>query len=36
VLQADVGCDFDFLQAVPGEPHRSDPDGLVEGWLEGW
>ena len=36
VLQADRGCDFDFLQARPGEPAESVPLGLLEGWVGGW
>jgi dihydroxy-acid dehydratase len=36
VLQADEGCDFDFLRAVPGEPPESDPYGLLSGWVGGW
>jgi dihydroxy-acid dehydratase len=36
VLQADQGCDFDFLRAVPGEPLETLPTGLLSGWLGGW
>jgi dihydroxy-acid dehydratase len=36
VLQADEGCDFDFLRAVPGEPPESEPYGLLSGWVGGW
>jgi dihydroxy-acid dehydratase len=36
VLQADEGCDFDFLRAVPGEPPESEPYGLHSGWVGGW
>jgi dihydroxy-acid dehydratase len=36
VLQADEGCDFDFLRARPGEPAESEPLGLLSGWLGGW
>ena len=39
VLQADEGCDFDFLRAVPGEPAESEPLGLLTGdagWIGGW
>jgi dihydroxy-acid dehydratase len=36
ILQADRGCDFDFLRALPGEPAESDPLGLVEGLIGGW
>jgi dihydroxy-acid dehydratase len=36
VLQADQGCDFDFLCARPGEPAESEPLGLLSGWIGGW
>ena len=36
VLQADEGCDFDFLRAVPGERDATDPYGLLSGWVGGW
>jgi dihydroxy-acid dehydratase len=36
VLQADEGCDFDFLRALPGEPAESEPYGLLTGWVGGW
>jgi dihydroxy-acid dehydratase len=36
VLQADEGCDFDFLRARPGEPAASEPLGLLSGWIGGW
>ncbi len=36
VLQADEGCDFDFLQKVDGEPIESEPHGLLDGWIGGW
>jgi dihydroxy-acid dehydratase len=36
VLQADTGCDFDFLRRVPGEPVQPDPLGLVGGPIGGW
>jgi dihydroxy-acid dehydratase len=36
VLQADEGCDFDFLRAVPGERAASEPYGLLAGWVGGW
>jgi dihydroxy-acid dehydratase len=36
VLQADQGCDFDFLRARPGEPAQSEPYGLLSGWVGGW
>lgn len=36
VLQADEGCDFDFLRARAGEPGDTEPYGLLEGWVGGW
>jgi dihydroxy-acid dehydratase len=36
VLQADEGCDFDFLRALPGEEAESEPLGLLHGWVGGW
>ncbi len=36
VLQADEGCDFDFLRALPGEEAVSEPYGLLSGWVGGW
>jgi dihydroxy-acid dehydratase len=36
VLQADEGCDFDFLRAVPGEAPATEPLGLLSGWVGGW
>jgi dihydroxy-acid dehydratase len=36
VLQADQGCDFDFLRALPGEAAQSEPLGLLSGWVGGW
>jgi dihydroxy-acid dehydratase len=36
VLQANEGCDFDFLRAVPGEEPESEPLGLLHGWVGGW
>jgi dihydroxy-acid dehydratase len=36
VLQADEGCDFDFLRARPGEPEETEPYGLLSGWVGGW
>ncbi len=36
VLQANEGCDFDFLRARPGEPAESEPLGLLTGWIGGW
>jgi dihydroxy-acid dehydratase len=36
VLQADTGCDFDFLRGREGEPPQPDPLGLVGGPIGGW
>ncbi len=36
VMQADTGCDFDFLRSREGEPAESDPLGLVGGPIGGW
>jgi len=36
VLQADRGCDLDFLVAVPGETPERDPVGMLTGWIGGW
>jgi dihydroxy-acid dehydratase len=36
VLQADTGCDFDFLRCRIGEPAEPDPLGLVGGPIGGW
>jgi dihydroxy-acid dehydratase len=36
VLQADQGCDFDFLRKLPDEPPQTDPLGLVGGAIGGW
>jgi dihydroxyacid dehydratase/phosphogluconate dehydratase len=36
VLQANEGCDFDFLRARPGEPPEREPLGLLRGWVGGW
>ena len=36
VLQANEGCDFDFLRAVPGEEPQREPYGLLSGWIGGW
>jgi dihydroxy-acid dehydratase len=36
VLQADTGCDFDFLRGREGEPPEPDPLGLVGGPIGGW
>jgi dihydroxy-acid dehydratase len=36
VLQANQGCDFDFLRRVPGEEPQREPYGLLSGWIGGW
>jgi dihydroxy-acid dehydratase len=36
VLQADTGCDFDFLRPVPDDPVGREPYGLLSGWVGGW
>ncbi|HEV2107682.1 MAG TPA: IlvD/Edd family dehydratase [Thermomicrobiales bacterium] len=36
VLQADQGCDFDFLRKLPDESFATDPLGLVGGPIGGW
>jgi dihydroxy-acid dehydratase len=36
VLQANEGCDFDFLRAADGEPPSREPLGLLSGWVGGW
>jgi dihydroxy-acid dehydratase len=36
VLQADQGCDFDFLRHLDGEESRREPYGLLSGWIGGW
>jgi dihydroxy-acid dehydratase len=36
VLQADRGCDFDFLVGRRGERPNSEPVGMVTGWIGGW
>ena len=36
VLQANEGCDFDFLRRVPGEEPQREPYGLLSGWIGGW
>jgi dihydroxy-acid dehydratase len=36
VLQADEGCDFDFLRGVDAAKDGSLPDGILEGWIGGW
>lgn len=36
VLQAHLGCDFDFLRKLPDEPIESNPLGLVGEAISGW
>jgi dihydroxy-acid dehydratase len=36
VLQANEGCDFDFLRRLPGEEAEREPYGLLSGWVGGW
>ncbi|HWF72593.1 MAG TPA: IlvD/Edd family dehydratase [Solirubrobacteraceae bacterium] len=36
VLQANEGCDFDFLRSLPGEEPDREPYGLLSGWIGGW
>ena len=36
VMQADQGCDFDFLTNTPGDRPRDLPYGLFHGWVGGW
>jgi dihydroxy-acid dehydratase len=36
ILQADEGCDFDFLRHLPGEEPQREPYGLLSGWIGGW
>jgi len=36
VLQANEGCDFDFLQALPDSEAETEPFGLLSGWVGGW
>jgi len=35
VLQADQGCDFDFLVGRSQNP-AEEPDAIFEGWIGGW
>jgi dihydroxy-acid dehydratase len=35
VLQADQGCDFDFLVGRSQHPEE-EPDAIFEGWIGGW
>jgi dihydroxy-acid dehydratase len=36
VLQANEGCDFDFLRRLPDKEPERDPYGLLSGWVGGW
>ena len=36
VLQANEGCDFDFLRHLDGEESQREPYGLLSGWIGGW
>jgi dihydroxy-acid dehydratase len=36
VLQANEGCDLDFLRHLGGEEDRREPYGLLKGWIGGW
>jgi dihydroxy-acid dehydratase len=36
VMQANVGCDFDFLRKQAGESAENEPLGLFTGWIGGW
>jgi hypothetical protein len=35
VLQADQGCDFDFLVGRSQRPEE-EPDAIFDGWVGGW
>ena len=35
VLQADEGCDFDFLRGRSPKP-EDEPVGMLTGWIGGW
>jgi dihydroxy-acid dehydratase len=35
VMQADQGCDFDFLRGRSRDP-GAEPEGLLSGWVGGW
>lgn len=35
VLQADRGCDFDFLVGRSQHPEQ-EPDAIFDGWVGGW
>jgi len=36
VLQADEGCDFDFLRGRDPKANQLEPYGLLSGWVGGW
>ena len=36
VMQANYGCDFDFLRKPADEAFETEPLGLATGWLGGW
>src|SRR5205823_3739176 len=36
VLQANEGCDFDFLRRLPDKEPEREPYGLLSGWVGGW
>jgi dihydroxy-acid dehydratase len=36
VVQANAGCDFDFLRWLPDESGQHEPYGLLSGWQGGW
>jgi dihydroxy-acid dehydratase len=37
VLQANEGCDFDFLRGRSGDADgETEPLGLLSGWVGGW
>ncbi|MGB9186101.1 MAG: IlvD/Edd family dehydratase [Solirubrobacteraceae bacterium] len=36
VLQANEGCDLDFLRHLDGEEGQREPYGLLSGWIGGW
>lgn len=34
-MQADKGCDFDFLIGRSNDP-ANEPEGVFDGWVGGW
>jgi hypothetical protein len=36
LLQAAQGCDLDVVRALPGEPEKIAPRGLLSGRVGGW